>query len=190
MLYVDMDVSLIWEPYAHASSSLVVANVPPGFSSFHQLDAELVWPWILVRESFAKLGRLTAKHLPNSTASVDLMTSSGPTRPASIYLRPPLSNFSQFSNRLRLHFLFSASMPMLKALYGTVPAQTVVALSWKACIDYKLNVANQPLELLEFILGGTSFVDLTLTGDHINLSRSLFLSTLGSSIRVYWGNDF
>lgn len=52
-------------------------------------------------------------------------------------------------------------------------------------IDYKLNVAKQPLESLEFIPGGTSFVDLTLTGDRINLSRWLFLATPSLSDHPY-----
>jgi hypothetical protein len=51
--------------------------------------------------------------------------------------------------------------------------------------EFKMSVANQPLNLLDFVPGGTAFVDITLTGDRYHLSRWLFLSAPSLSDHPY-----
>jgi hypothetical protein len=48
-----------------------------------------------------------------------------------------------------------------------------------------MSVANQPLNSLDFVPGGTAFVDITLTGDRVQLSRWLFLSAPSLSDHPY-----
>jgi hypothetical protein len=166
---------------------LFVANVPPDFSSLNQLDAEHAYgSAIPVRNSIAKLGRLSTSHLSNFTAAVDLLISSGPIRFVSIYLMPSLSNFSStvssiFKSIASPFSILCADANAKSPLWNSVGTDHRGSELESLLIDYKLNVANQPLESLEFIPGGTSFIDLTLTGDLINLSRWLFLSTLSLS---------
>ncbi|KZR97225.1 Uncharacterized protein APZ42_008023, partial [Daphnia magna] len=64
MLDLDIDIALVQETYASGTSSPVVNNAPPGFSSFHQLsELHAYGSCILVRDSVSKTGKLTTKHL-------------------------------------------------------------------------------------------------------------------------------
>ena len=42
--------------------------------------------------------------------------------------------------------------------------------------SHGFNIVNRPRDVLDFIPGGTSFVDITLTGGQVNVTRWLFLS--------------
>ena len=51
--------------------------------------------------------------------------------------------------------------------------------------DYRINLVNAPLHKLDFIPGGTSFVDQTLAGEKVTVSRCFFLSIPSLSDHPY-----
>ncbi|KAI9560547.1 hypothetical protein GHT06_011489 [Daphnia sinensis] len=71
---LNIDIVLVQEPYALPCIPPVVANVPPGFSSYHQLSADHAY------------GAAIQYHISNSVACVELSTTHGPLRFSSIYL--------------------------------------------------------------------------------------------------------
>jgi hypothetical protein len=88
----DIDVALIQEPFAYSATTPVVANIPPDFSSFHQLSADHAYgSAILVCDHIVKSGKLSTCHLSNSSACVALNANNGTFRLASVYLRSSLS---------------------------------------------------------------------------------------------------
>lgn len=51
--------------------------------------------------------------------------------------------------------------------------------------DNRLNIVNVPRAQLDFVPGNTSFLDLTLAGDKVNISHWRFLSTPSCSNHPY-----
>ena len=94
ILDYDIDIVLVQEPYALPSFPPVVANVPLGFLSFHQLSKDHAFgAAILIRESVVRAGKLVCKHISNCAACVELATKNGPLRLSSVYLRPSNLDF-------------------------------------------------------------------------------------------------
>jgi hypothetical protein len=43
-------------------------------------------------------------------------------------------------------------------------------------LHHKLNIVNKPRADLDFVPGGTSFIDVTLVGDRVNIHRWSYLA--------------
>lgn len=175
ILDFNIDIVLVQETYAYPCTPPVVANVPPGFSSYHQLSTDHAYgAVILIRDSVVKAGNIVCKHISNFAACVELSTRHGPLRFSSIYLRPSISNFLTTIS----HIFEVASAPF--AIIGA----DVIARSrlWNSVYNDKrgsdfesflvcsrLNIINRPNTELVFVPAGTSFVDLTLAGDQVSV---------------------
>jgi hypothetical protein len=78
----------------------VLANIPPSFSSFHQLSTDHAYgSAILVRNQIVRSGKLSTCHLSNFSTCVAINTNIGTFRLASVYLRPSIS-LPEFSSSL------------------------------------------------------------------------------------------
>ncbi len=51
--------------------------------------------------------------------------------------------------------------------------------------SHGFHIVNRPRDVLDFIPGGTSFVDITLTWGQVNVTRWLFLSNSSLSDHLY-----
>lgn len=90
ILGLDVDIALIQEPFAYLGPVPVVANIPAGFESFHQLSADHAYgSSILVKKSIVKTRKVTTRHLSNHVACVYLMTATGPLRFAALSILGP-----------------------------------------------------------------------------------------------------
>jgi hypothetical protein len=54
----------------------------------------------------------------------------------------------------------------------------------------KLNIANIPKAELDFVPKGTSFVDITVVGDQINVGRWIFLEVPSLSDHIFYDDMF
>ena len=87
VLNFDIDIAMIQESYAFTATTPVVANIPPGYSIYHNLTRDHAYgSAILVRDSLAKAYKLTTKHFDNHVSCIELKTHSGTYRFASVYL--------------------------------------------------------------------------------------------------------
>nr|CAH0106095.1 unnamed protein product [Daphnia galeata] len=170
------------KPFAYSATTPVVANIPPGFSSFHQLSTDHAYgSAILVRDHIVKSGKLSTCHLSNSSACVALNTNNGTLRLASVYLRPSLSlpDFSSLvstilSSVTSPHSLICVDSNAKSPVWNSASTNQRGSELERLLAEFKMSVANQPLNSLDFVPGGTAFVDITLTGDRVHLSRWLF----------------
>lgn len=163
------------------SFSPVVANVPPGFSSYHQLtDDHAYGSAILIRDSIAKAGKLDFKDISNFAACV--ATSKQPLRLSSIYLSPTNPNLSAtvppILGAVAATFTIIGSDANAKSLLWNITSSDKRGFEFESMLAYfKMNLVNPPATELDFTPSGTSFVDLTLVGDKVRVHRWLYLAT-------------
>ena len=118
------------------------------------------------------------------TLRLCLNTNNDTFRFASVYLRSSLS-LPDFSSSVSTILTTVASPHSLICVDSNAKSPEWNSTSTKQrgselerlLVGFKKSVANQPLNSLDFVPGGTAFVDITLTGDRVNLSRWLSLST-------------
>lgn len=126
---------IMWTaPYAHPCIPPVVANFPPGFSSYHLLSADHAYGAVIrVRDSVAKAGNIVCKHMSNFAACVELSTMHGPFAfPPYTFALPFRISWLQFLPFLRwlpllLQLLALTLMPGPGS--GIVYTKTTVALN-------------------------------------------------------------
>ena len=101
VLDLNIDVALVQEPYAYSVSPPVLANIPPGFSPFHQLSADHAYgSAILLRDSLSKNASLSSSLPSNISTCISFPTCSGSLSFCSAYLRPSLPNFCQSASQI------------------------------------------------------------------------------------------
>lgn len=88
-----LDVILVQEPYALSSNKPVIADIPPGYLSFHTLNESHAYgAAVLVKLSLASSMRTKALVASNHIAGVDI----GPFRFISAYFRAYTENVTFF----------------------------------------------------------------------------------------------
>lgn len=180
-LDLNVDVVLLQEPYAFSAPLPVIADTPQGFSAYHRLSADHAYgAAILVRDSFADSSCISPLHLDNFASCIDIKSRWGDFRFSSIYLRPSLVNsVDTMADCLKV---FSSKSSIV---CSDTNAKNII---WNSnCTDQKgldvehllfchgLSVANKPRDELNFLPTGTSFMDVTLVGEEINILKWLFL---------------
>ena len=101
LLDLNIDVSLIQEPYAYSANVPVLANILSGFSSFHKLtDDHAYGTAILVRDSFSYSATLSSTGPPNLSTCVRVSTRFGSLCLCSAYLRPTLTDVSHTASAI------------------------------------------------------------------------------------------
>jgi hypothetical protein len=112
-LDLNIDVALVQEPYAYSVSPPVLANIPPGFSSFHQISADHAYGTaILLRDYLSKNASLSSSSLsPNISTCISFPTCSGSLSFCSAYLRYPSLIFAKVPPK------FSTNPPLLFPLF-------------------------------------------------------------------------
>ena len=181
VLNLCIDVVLIQEPYAFSAPNPVLAEVPPGFTAFHDLSKNHAYgAAILVRDSVRYGGSIATKHYRNFAACIDLKSKFGTFRFASLYLRPSLPDFA--STVSQCFALFSSPTAVLgvdcnakNQLWNSSHTDHKGLEFEQSVLSNKLNIMNVAIDALAFVPGGTAFVDVTLAGDAVNVSRWLFL---------------
>lgn len=191
LLDLNIDVALVQEPYAFSSTVPVLANIPSGFSSFHKLTSDHAYGTaILIRDSFSKSATLSSTGPPNLSTCVRVPTRSGSLSLCSAYLRPSLTDFGHTaaiilegsSTPLSIVGMDSnAKNPLWNSSGNDSRGRDLEALT----IKHKLNIANRPRADLDFVPTGTSFVDITLAGDQIVVSRWQYLAIPSLSDHPY-----
>jgi hypothetical protein len=191
VLDLDIDVVLIQEPYAYSAEIPVVANIPPGFSAFHHLSNDHAYgSVILIKDSISTADNLSVMHLSNFASCVELHTKSGPLRFASIYLRPSISDFA--STVQSIFDALSSPYSVFGLDFNTKNRVWNSSVNDRRGEDLEtvifgsgLNIANRLCDELDFVPGGTAFVDLTLTGPRLFISRWAFLAMPSLSDHSY-----
>jgi hypothetical protein len=188
---LDIDGVLIQEPYVLPSLSPVVANIPPGFTAFHQLSDDYSYgAAILIRDSIVSAGKPVCMHISNSAACVELTTNNGPLRLSSVYIRPSIVDFS--ATTLTILEALSAPFSIIGADANARSRMWDSPFNDKRGSDLEslltcsnLRVVNQPHSELDFVPAGTSFGDLTLAGDKVCIHSWFFLDTPSLSDHPY-----
>ena len=181
VLDLSIDVVLIQEPYAFSADTPVLSDIPPGFYAYHDLSSDHAYgAAILIRQSLVKNGDLKLFHKGNHAACVEIHCRLGRFRFASLYLRPSLPNFVSSAKEC-LEF-FSSPFAVIgvdsnakNQLWNSIYTDQKGIDFEQLALVSKLNVMNATLDSLNFVPGGTSFVDVTLAGDEVKLHSWRFL---------------
>ena len=191
ILDLSLDVILIQEPYAFTGHPPTLANVPAGFSAYHDLSSDHAYgSAIIVRDSVAKAGSLTTKHISNHVACIELHTSTSIYRFASVYLRPSLPDFcavalNLFTQLSSANTIIGVDSNAKNTVWSSCCTDRKGSYLESILLQLQLNIANIHIDQLDFVPGGTSFVDLTLVGDIVDVKRWLFLSMPSLSDHPY-----
>ncbi len=184
ILDLNIDLVLIQEPYAEQSNNPNPANIPPGYTSVHSLSMDHAYgAVILIKHHLFSQGRVKHTKLDNSATMIELSTTEGTLCFFSIYARPSLdSPVSLLSNLLnQSNCLVSRSVVAIDAnaknsLWNSATTDRKGKDLESFILARRLTVANKNKSSLEFIPPNTSFVDLTLVGDCVNVKKWVFLS--------------
>ena len=175
----NVDIILIQEPYVSNYPELRIPNVPKGYTTFHNLNEDHAYGALIIAR-----GRLKASksHLTqhNAAVGINIQIASGRKQLSlfSIYARPSTNSIDD---------IFT---PLLAAL-GDIKARTVIGMdanaknkTWRSpdtnergsrleliTQQYGMNIANYLLfeDQSAFIPAGTSFVDVTIIGDQVEM---------------------
>ena len=187
----DIDLVLIQEPYAFSATHPVIPNVPTGYSTFHALTKDHAYgSAIIARDLIATKFNLKNRHFDNHVACVELTTDDGPLYFCSLYLRPSEPAFLSSATTI------FDSIGSTKAVYGVDSnarnpvwnsiTTDVRGAELETLLHFKkLNIANVAREHLDFVPTSTSFVDLTLYGDRVDMQSWSFLSIPSLSDHPY-----
>ncbi len=175
VLNLDIDAVLIQEPYAFSGQSPSLADAPPGFVAFHDLSADHAYgAAILLRQSLVDSGHVKTLHRANHVACVEVTSRSGSFRFVSMYLRPSLTNFSEhlddcFSALASPISIFGIDANAKSLLWNSTFTDKKGSELELLALKHKLNVMNTNKQYLDFVPGGTSFVDVSLAGDLVRI---------------------
>ncbi len=187
----DIDFVFIQEHYAICINSSVLANVPPGYVSFHSLSMDHAYgAAIIVKSCYVAKPRTLPLHLSNYVSCIDVTTCVGSFRLMSIYVRPTSGDISSTLRPiLDVHLSPTTVCAIDSNAKNNLWNSTLTdrkGLELESILsDYRLNLANVPICDLDFIPGGTSFVDQTFAGDGVTISRWFFLSIPSLSDHPY-----
>jgi DNA-directed RNA polymerase len=187
----SLDVILIQEPFAKGHLSPAILNIPPGYIAFHCLSHEHAFgAAVLVKHTLAKSFRAVNRSCFTHIAAVDLLTPLGFYRFISLYFRPSVTNISfQFDNGLSNLFtnksIIEIDSNSLSKLWNS-KSTNVRGLDLEFLISkHFLNILNIPLNQLDFVPPGTSFLDVSLVGRSISHSRWFYPSIPSFSDHPY-----
>lgn len=181
ILNLSIDVVLIQEPYAVPGPTPILPDIPKDFLIFHDLSKEHAYgAVILVRKSILRDNRVLCLHKGNHAACVEINSHLGIFRFVSLYLRPSLVNFSEtasdcFDALATPHSIFGIDANAKNHLWNCSQTNEKGVELERLVLHSKLNVVNVDKQHLDFVPGGTAFVDVTLAGDHVKVRRWLFL---------------
>ena len=170
----NYDVALVQEPYAHSGLPVTIANVPDNFITFHALTTDHAYDSaILVRKSLAAASNISSVLMENHVACVSLATRNVSLQFASLYLRPITIDYS-IAARTIISAINSPSLVLASDVNAKNKIWNSNNTDWKGneietiLMDLNLSLCNVDRSELSFVPGGTSFVDITITGRHIN----------------------
>ncbi len=176
----NLDIILIQEPYACNASSSTLVDIPLGYVAFHSLDRDHAYgAAIFIKTSLAISCRAVSRCLSNRFAAVDLHMCGRTFRFISMYVRPScLHSSAEF--RSAFHSLLSpltvigVDSNAKNSLWNSVCSDKKGVEFEGILLESKLNILNRQRCELDFIPGGTSFLDITLGTDDIVLPRWFF----------------
>jgi hypothetical protein len=133
---------------------------------------------------------MSTKHPDNHVSCIELKTHSGVFLFASVYLRPSAHNPENSLNSIFDLLSSPASIFCLDANARNVLWNSsntdLRGQNFETIIQSrKLNIANIPKAELDFVPKGTSFVDITVVDDQINVGRWIFLEVPSLSNHPY-----
>jgi hypothetical protein len=181
----NVDFVLIQEPYVSNYPELRIPNVPKGYSTFHNLNEDHAYGVLIIARDRLKASK---SHLTQQNAAVGInMREQGDPQHLSlfsIYARPSTNSIDDICT------------PLLAAL-GDLKARTVIGMdanaknkTWRSpdtnergsrleLITQKhgMNIANYSLfnDQSAFIPAGTSYVDITIVGDQVEMPAWQYL---------------
>ncbi|EFX74931.1 hypothetical protein DAPPUDRAFT_323906 [Daphnia pulex] len=168
---LSIDIVLIQEPYAISGPSPTLANVPPRYAAFHALSSDHAYgATIFLRQTIADSGRVKLMHRAIHSECIEVSSRFGTHRFMSLYLRPSLVNFCDSLNELFTELaspcsIFGIDANAKSLLWNSNRTDPKGVDLESLVLMHKLNFINVNKQHLEFIPGGTSFVDVTLAGD-------------------------
>nr|CAH0112580.1 unnamed protein product [Daphnia galeata] len=178
----SLDVILIQEPYALCSPIPTLAHIPPGYIAFHSLSTDHAYgAAILVKLSLANSCRAVSCCAGNHIAVVDLKIAKGTVRFISAYLRPSISNYlatlqSELSSLITPLTVLSVDDNARNRLWNSLTTDHKGVDFESFMSETNLQLANLNASELDFVPGGTTFVDVTAIGGKIIVSRWFFAS--------------
>jgi ribonuclease HI len=183
------DIAIIQEPYLWAD--MFIPNVPDGFSSFHCLDHNHAYGALIWAKKSLGATKATG---PNCNHLIGIQF---PIQGVlhffySFYAQPSLANIyesltallASIGNR-RSHLIIGSDANAKNTIWGSRETNQKGRYLESLCSQNSLNIANHGLGGDHFIPAGTSFIDVTLFGDKVNLRDWRYLKEPSCSDHPY-----
>jgi hypothetical protein len=192
-----LNVILIQEPYALCSPTPTLAHIPPDCIAFHANRADHAYgAAILVKLSLANSCRAVSCCASYHIAAVDLPTAKGTVRFISAYLRPTISNYlatlqSELSSLITPLTVLSVNANAKNRLWNSSNTDRKGEEFESFMSETNLQPANRNSSELDFVPGGTSFVDVTAVVGKVIVSHWFFpsISSLSDHPFIYFEVD-
>jgi Endonuclease-reverse transcriptase len=180
LLDQDTDIALVQEPYAtrlNADSPPTIPNLPVSFEALHRLDSEHHYgAAILVKKSLKC--RLIPDLSKNHVAAVRLDLDGRAFLFLSVYLRPSLPSLEtellpilSFSSSLLTRAIIGADTNAKSPLWNSNCSNARGRELESLLARFPLNVCNLPADSLPFAPADTSFIDVTLVGNAVEVNN-------------------
>jgi len=188
---LNIDIALIQEPYVTNTNGIEVSDVPNGYQCFHNISNDPFYGAAIVakkslRPSFSGIQQL------NHFSSISVGAGSNRIDLVSIYARHSMASISdtlqniaqEFHDgvdRLVIGMDANARNPLWNSNYTDGKGRDLENF----VSEWPLTVANRAKHVLDFVPPDSSFPDVTLVGDRIDVEDWRFLSIPSLSDHPY-----
>jgi ribonuclease HI len=188
---LNIDIALIQEPYVINTNGIEVSDVPNGYQCFHNISNDPFYGAAIVAKKNLR-PRFTGTQQLNHFSSISVGAGSNRIDLVSIYARHSMASLSdtlqiiaeEFHDgldRLVIGMDANARNPLWNSNYTDGKGRELENF----VADLPLSVANRAKHVLDFVPPDSSFPDVTLVGDRINVEDWRFLSIPSLSDHPY-----
>jgi len=173
ILDLNLDIVFIQEPYV-SSFTNTPANTPPGFSSFHALSSTRSFYGAVILARSNLQVKIVNELSSNEIVCVEISVGKRKLQFLSCYCRPSLPNLYSLLDPIFSHPYFDSKNAVIaidanahSPIWNSVSCDAKGRELEGLISLYNLNVANLPKSDLPWVPSSTTFVDVTLFGDHL-----------------------
>ena len=188
---LNIDIALIQEPYVINKNSIEVSDVPTGYQCFHNISNDPFYGAAIVAKKSLR-PRFSGIQQLDHFSSISIGAGSSRIDLVSIYARHSMASLSDTLQNIAQEFHYgvdrlvigmdaNAKNPLWNSNYTDSKGRELENF----VSEWPLSVANRAKHVLDFVPPDSSFPDVTLVGDGIDVEDWRFLSIPSLSDHPY-----